>query len=86
MEKCIGMATKLSLKPLIIGMIAVFIATFTLFFIFDSIQKLADRCQTEKLEICDQLRGPSLTLIIILLLIMGLVFVILVIVYILITL
>lgn len=79
------MATKVSIKPFIIGMVAVFIATLTLFFIFDSIQKLADQCETNpKMKICKQLTGPSFPLIIILLLILGLVSVVLIVAYILI--
>jgi hypothetical protein len=67
----------------IIGLVVIFIAVFALFYIFDSLNKLAERCRAgESLPICQQLTGFTLSMIIILLLIGGFVIVILAVVYI----
>lgn len=67
----------------ILAMLAVFIAAFTLFWIFDQLQKLADSCRTNPRPICEQMNGLSLPIMIILLIIGGFSLVICVIVYIL---
>jgi hypothetical protein len=70
-------------KPIIIGGFVIFIAAFMLFWIFDNVNRLAERCQTEDLEICKQLTGPTLAMLALLLIISGFIFVSLVVVYIL---
>ena len=64
--------------PLIIGMAAVFIAVFTLFFIFDQIQKFADSCakQAVPVGICKEFTGFTESILIIILIIAGFVIVI----------
>jgi hypothetical protein len=69
-------------KSAYIGLAVVFISVFTLFYIFDNLSKLADRCKTENLEICKLLSGFSLAMLFILLLISGFVMSILGVVYI----
>ena len=72
-------------KFLVAGLVF-FIAGFTLIFIFDSLNRLAERCRKgENLEICKQMQGLSMPMIIILLLIAGLVLVINVVAYLLIS-
>jgi len=55
-----------------VGLITIFISVFTLFFLFDSIQKLADRCKAgETLPVCQQLNSFTLSMLVILLIIGG---------------
>lgn len=56
----------------IIALIIVFIAVFTLFYIFDNLQKISSKCQTEKSDLCNQLGGFSIPVLVILLMIGGL--------------
>jgi len=66
-----------------LGLMVVFIATFMLFFIFDSIDKLAARCKGESPpDICNQLNSFTLSMLMILLIISGFVIIIFVTVYI----
>ena len=57
----------------IIGLLVVFIAIFMIFYIFDSMQKLGEKCKVPELrtDICDKLTGPTQVMIIILLIIAG---------------
>lgn len=67
------------LTPLII----VFIATFALFYIFDSLDKISKECKAgEPLAICSQLSGFTVSMLIILLFIGGFVLIISAVVYI----
>lgn len=55
-----------------IGLVVVFISTFLLFFIFDSLEKLSAQCKTEDPpQICKQLSGFTMSMLIILLIISG---------------
>jgi len=65
-------------SPVIFGLGAVFVAVFTLFFIFDQIQKLADNCAKTAVPtgICRQFTGFTQSLLIIILIIAGFVIVI----------
>lgn len=67
------------------GIAVVFIATFTLFYIFDSISKLGEDCETAspKPAICESLSGATLNMILLLLIVGGFLFAILTISYIL---
>lgn len=57
-----------------IAIVIVFVATFTIFYIVDSLNKLAAECERgAKLEICEKLSSFSFQMIIILILIGGLV-------------
>jgi D-alanyl-lipoteichoic acid acyltransferase DltB (MBOAT superfamily) len=56
----------------ILAFVIVFVAVFTLFFIFDHLQKLADKCRVEKTEVCEKLSGFSVYILIILLMVGGL--------------
>lgn len=66
------------LSVLSIGMVAVFIAVFTLFFIFDQITKFGNSCvATSNADaLCSQFTGFTQSLIIILLIISGFVIII----------
>ena len=61
------------------GLLTVFIATFMLFYVFDNINKLAEKCKTEepKSFICEQFSGFTLSMLVILLIIAGFLFMIL---------
>lgn len=56
----------------IIALIIVFVAIFTLFYIFDNLQKISSNCQTEKSDLCDQLSGISIPVLVVLLMVGGL--------------
>lgn len=58
---------------IILGLITVFIATFMLFYIFDSIDKIAKKCEIETPipDICDKLSSFTLTMLVVLLIIGG---------------
>jgi hypothetical protein len=67
----------------VLGIIAIFVAIFALFYVFDSLQKLAERCKAgENLGLCKQLSGFTFSMVIILLIIGGFVIVISAVVYI----
>ena len=68
-----------AMKKIALGLSAVFIATFMLFYIFDSINKLAEKCKTEepKSFVCQQFSGFTLSMLVVLLIIGGFLFVIL---------
>ncbi|MEM5854004.1 MAG: hypothetical protein QXS37_03105 [Candidatus Aenigmatarchaeota archaeon] len=72
-------------KKIVLGALAVFVATFMLFYIFDNINKLAEECKTEVLKspICEQFSGFTLSMLVLLLIISGFIFVILTTAYIL---
>ena len=57
------------------GLATVFVAVFTLFFIFDNIETMAAKCRTDPNHspVCGQLTGFTLTMLIVLLIIGGLV-------------
>lgn len=70
-------------SPVLIGLVVIFVAIFALFYIFDSLGKLSDRCKAgEKISICDQLSGFTLSMVIILLIIGGFIIVVSSVVYI----
>ncbi|MEM5829469.1 MAG: hypothetical protein QW040_01830 [Candidatus Aenigmatarchaeota archaeon] len=73
------------LNRVVIGLITVFIATFMLFYIFDNMNKLAERCKAEvqKSFVCQQFSGFTLSMLVILLIIGGFIFIILTVSYIL---
>jgi hypothetical protein len=55
-----------------VGLIVIFTAVFSLFFLFDNIQKLADRCKAgENTPVCKQLNSFTLSMIVILLIVGG---------------
>ncbi len=62
----------------LIFMIIVFVAAFSLFFIFDSINKLAENCKREiaPSEICKNFSGLTMNMVILLLFISGFIFII----------
>jgi predicted PurR-regulated permease PerM len=66
-------------KKITLGFFVVFIATFMLFYIFDNINKLAEKCKLEepKSYICQQFSGFTLSMLVVLLIISGFLFVIL---------
>jgi hypothetical protein len=66
-------------KKIAIGLITVFIATFMLFYIFDNLNKLGERCKTEEIKsfFCQQFSGFTLSMLVVLLIIGGFLFVIL---------
>ncbi len=68
-----------------VALLIVSVSVFTLFYIFDNVNKVAERCQTESLQICRDLSGLTLPMLIILLMVGGLIFVSLTVVYILIS-
>jgi len=57
----------------IIGLGVVFISVFMLFYIFDSLQKLSEKCKVPETRtgICERLTGPTEAMIIILLIVAG---------------
>ena len=71
----------------IIGLAVVFISVFMLFFVFDSINKLGERCKIPELRtsVCDRLTGPTQVIIIVLLIIAGFIIIIVTTAYILLT-
>jgi len=66
------------ISAVLIGLAAVFIAVFTLFYIFDQIQKLGDSCAngTTTSALCKQFTGFTQSLLIIILIIAGFVIII----------
>lgn len=70
---------------IIVSFLIVFIASFTLFFIFDSLNKLAEECKVKSMPICVALTSFTLPMLIILLLISGLVMMITLVAYLLVS-
>ena len=66
------------ISPAMFGLMAVFIAVFTLFFIFDQIQKLGDNCAANPgyNSLCSQFTGFTQSLLIVILIIAGFVIII----------
>ncbi len=55
-----------------VAMAVIFVAAFTLFYIFDSLGKLADTCNNgSTMDVCKQMDSFSMSLIVILLIIGG---------------
>lgn len=54
-----------------IGMATIFVSVFMLFFVFHSLEQLAESCKTEHMPICDQFTGFTHSMIVILLIISG---------------
>lgn len=69
----------------IIAFLIVFIAVFTLFYIFDNLQKLGEKCKTETTEMCEKLKGLSVPVLIVLLMVGGLSLIVCSVAYILLT-
>jgi len=71
------------MKKIALSIVTVFMATFMLFYIFDSINKLAENCKTEttKSLICEQLSGFTLSMLVLLLIIGGFSFTIVIVAY-----
>lgn len=76
---------KIGISHLTIGLVAIFLASITLFYIFGNLGKLADNCKMQTTDVCKQLSGPSLTMLSILLIIAGFVMIISTVVYILVS-
>jgi hypothetical protein len=66
----------------IIALVIVFVAVFTLFYIFDNLQKISTNCQREKSDLCNQLSGVSIPVLVVLLMVGGLSLIICVVSYI----
>ncbi len=66
----------------IIALIIVFVAVFTLFYIFDNLQKVSSNCQVEKSDLCNQLSGISIPVLVVLLMVGGLSLIVCVVFYI----
>ena len=54
-----------------IGIATIFVSIFMLFFVFNSLEQLADSCKTDPQPICQQFTGFTHSMIIILLIIGG---------------
>jgi len=68
-----------------IGLIVVFIAVFTIFYIFDSLNKVKERCKREKtLKIC-QTNTLTLFMAVVLIIVAGLIIIVLTVAYIMIS-
>jgi hypothetical protein len=67
------------MTKIVLGLLVVFMATFMLFYIFDNINKLAEKCKTEepKSFVCQQFSGFTWSMLVVLLIISGFLFVIL---------
>lgn len=65
-------------SPILIGLAAVFIAIFTLFYIFDQISHLADSCaaNVNVSQLCKQFTGFTQSIIVVVLIIAGFVIII----------
>jgi len=63
----------LGASKVIIGLAVVFVSVFMLFYIFDTMSKLSEKCKIpeERTQICDKLTGPTEVMIFILLIISG---------------
>jgi len=53
----------------VMAFVIVFIAVFTLFFIFDHLCKLSDECKAKVTEVCEKLKGLSIPTMVILLMV-----------------
>lgn len=73
------------ISKILIGIAAILVCVFTLFYVFDNIQKLADQCQKDPTfnPICGQMNAFTLSMLMVLLVIGGFVLVISATVYIL---
>ncbi|MEM5766345.1 MAG: hypothetical protein QW423_01770 [Candidatus Aenigmatarchaeota archaeon] len=73
------------MNKIAIGLAVVFIATFMLFYIFDNMNNLAEKCKVEvpKSFVCQQFSGFTFSMLVVLLIISGFLFVILTVSYIL---
>ena len=56
-----------------VGLVTIFVAAFTLFFVFHSLEQLSLRCETDpsSSSLCAQLSGFSMSMLIVLLIIGG---------------
>lgn len=70
---------------ILFALASVFLAFLMLFYIFDNISKLSERCSKETLEICSEMSGLTIPMLIFLLIIGGFVLIISIVVYILIS-
>lgn len=74
------------ISPVALGLAAIFIAIFMLFYVFDSLEKFSERCQAgESLPLCSQLSSMTFSMLIILLMISGFLITICITVYILVS-
>jgi hypothetical protein len=66
------------ISPVVFGLVTVFVAIFTLFYVFDQIQKVADSCATDVTAnaLCKQFTGFTQSILIVVLIIAGFVIVI----------
>ncbi len=72
-----------AINHLTLSLIIIFIAGATIFYIFDSIDKISTKCQSGELtDVCQDLSGLTLPMLFILLILGGLVMIILSVVYI----
>lgn len=69
----------------LIGVVTIVIAVAALAFIFWSVTNYAEACQTEQLDVCNDLTGPSFPILLIVLIIAGLILVSSTVVYIMVT-
>lgn len=75
----VGIEQTAALKSLLgsihiyIGLVTIFISLFMLFFVFHSLNQLAQSCTIEPKEICEQFTGLTHSMIVVLLIISGLV-------------
>jgi len=66
------MVSSLGKSHIGIGLAVVFIAIIALLYIFDSLDRLAQKCNTiERVDACDQLSGLTIPMLVILLMIGG---------------
>jgi type II secretory pathway component PulF len=58
---------------LVIGLAAIFISIFMLFFIFDNLEKISDNCRTKGITtgVCQNLTSFTMSMIMVLLIICG---------------
>ena len=54
-----------------LALATVFVAVFTLFFIFHNLELLAEKCDTESASVCEQFTGFTHSMIVVLLIIGG---------------
>jgi type II secretory pathway component PulF len=74
------------ISPVVIGLAAIFVAIFMLFYIFDTLDKLSERCQAgDQIPLCSQFTSMTFSMLIILLVISGFVITVCITVYILVS-
>jgi type II secretory pathway component PulF len=58
---------------LVIGLVAIFISIFMLFFIFDNLEKISDNCKTKGITtgVCQNLTSFAMSMVMVLLIICG---------------